>query len=170
MSSVPSGKRSWKCPECGGEVFLSLTQLDPIACEVCTAKMKAGNRSAASPGAAGPLAIWAGLPDMTKLAAVVVALIAGLMIGYVTGKASVPTSPSSARPSSEASHSRSKVHSEEAAPHEEPVVSESEEDRPPAPGPGYKWVQGRKKKDGTRGESHWAKDPHYKGDDDSSKK
>ena len=170
MSSVPSGKRSWKCPECGGEVFLSLTQLDPIACDACMAKIKGGNRSAAAQGVAGPLAIWTGLPDMTKLAAVFVALIAGLIIGYVTGKATVLPSQSSARPTSEASHPRSKVHSEESTTHDEPAVAKSEDDRPPAPGPGYKWVQGRKKKDGTRGEGHWAKDPHYKGDDDSSNK
>ena len=170
MSSVPSGKRSWNCPECGGEVFLSLTQLDPIACDACMAKIKGGSRSAAAPGVARPLAIWAGLPDMTKLAAVVVALIAGLMIGYIAGKGSVPPAQSSARPTSEAGHPRSKVHSEESATHDEPAVAQSEDERPPAPGVGYKWVQGRKKKDGTRGEGHWAKDPHYKGDDDSSNK
>lgn len=164
MSSAPPGQRRWKCPQCGNEVLLSVTQLDPIACEACMAKLKSGVRTSAA-GSTGPTGLWSGLPEMTKLGIVAVALVLGLVIGYLVGKKSVPPV---AAPPAEARHLPVKVHTEESAPQEEPEV-EQESERPPAPGPGYKWVRGRTRKDGTRGEGHWAKDPRYKAEESSGK-
>ena len=163
MSSVPSGKRKWNCPDCGGEVLLSITQLDPIACETCMAKMKGHSGSARtsttvtnptnSDVPAGPLGVWQSLPVTTKLAiaamSCVVGLLLGLTVGFMVGKGTAPAATAVTRGSSNASSS---------APKAEP----QEEERPEAPGPGYKWVRGRERKDGTRGTGHWAKDPLYR--------
>lgn len=155
MASIPSGMRSWKCPECGSEVLLSMTQLDPIACDACRGKVKgtpANTDRSATTASAGPLGIWQALPETTKLAIVamsfVVGLLVGLMAGFVAGKATAPQVTAS-------SSAERKVLPE----------IEKEEERPDPPGPGYKWVRGRERKDGTRGPGHWAKDPFYKGDD-----
>jgi hypothetical protein len=170
MSSVPAGKRSWKCPECGGEVLLSMTQLDPLACDACLAKMKSGHKSGTTQGIAGaiagPLGIWQALPETTKLGLVFVALVIGLLIGYVAGKAT-PPEPIGARTGT--ARTRETTHSNSTTADDDSTSKEILEDRPDPPGPGYKWVQGRKHKDGTRGSGHWAKDPHYKGDDDSGR-
>lgn len=153
--------RRWKCPECGREVQLAVTQLDPIACDACLAKMK-GNRSSSavsdlSNAVAGPLGTWQALPEMVKLAAVAAALVIGLLIGFIAGQiVSTRSADSAGRPE----HTNTKV----------VVEDEPSDERPPAPGPGYKWVRGRTHKDGTRGPGHWAKDPFYKGDDDSAGK
>ena len=160
MSSVPSGKRQWKCPECGGEVLLSMTQLDPIACEGCLAKMKGTSTAdrSVTQASAGPLHIWQELPDATKLVVVllsfVVGALLGLTIGYLAGKASAPRIANTGHDS----------------PGTVTSSNEKEEERPPQPGPNYKWVRGRERKDGTRGPGHWAKDPFYKGDDSASPK
>jgi len=163
VSSVPAGKRSWRCPECGAEVLLSMTQLDPMACDACLAKMKGGVNSSAGHGVgdavAGPLGMWQALPEIVKLGIVVVALVlgfvSGLLVGFIAGRATA-SHPSGSRSES--------TRSAEATPAEEP------EDRPPSPGPGHKWVRGRIRKDGTRGAGHWAKDPYYKGDDEDPPK
>ena len=162
MSSVPAGKRSWKCPECGGDVLLSMTQLDPIACEVCLVKMKGGSSTSGHPVAdavAGPVGIWQALPETTKMAiaagALIIGFLVGMAVGFVVGKASVPRE--AGVQSSTSSHAGL------------PKIEE-EEERPEAPGPGYKWVRGRERKDGTRGSGHWAKDPMFKGDDRSETK
>ena len=157
MSSA--GMRSWKCPECGRDVPLAVTQLDPIACDACLAKMKGGSSSSAgsdvSSAVAGPLGTWQALPEMVKLGAVAAALIVGLLIGFIAGQA---MSPRSADSNGGPSHAK------------EVVADEEPEERPPAPGPGYKWVRGRIHKDGTRGSGHWAKDPFYHGDEESTGK
>jgi hypothetical protein len=160
MSSAPAGKRNWKCPECGREVLLSITQLDPMACDDCLAKMKSG--SASKSGSALPtavtssLGIWASLPDSTKLMAVAFGFVGGLILGgiggFIIGSQLVPGAMTN---SSEAIH-RSSSHEQE----------ESVEDRTEPPGPGYHWVRGRERKDGTRGPGHWQKDPNYKGNDE----
>lgn len=98
MSSIPAGKRSWKCPECGQEVLLSTTQLDPIACDTCLSKMKSGGKAAAgnaiTDAVAGPMGIWQGLPEITKLAAVAIALAIGFAGGYFVGSSGTgPTKP-----------------------------------------------------------------------------
>ena len=151
--------RSWKCPECGRDVQLAVTQLDPIACDACLARMKGGRSSSAgsdiSKAVAGPLGTWQALPEMIKLAAVAAALVVGLLIGFIAGQAmSTHSADSGAQPS----HNK------------QVVVTDEPEERPAAPGPGYKWVRGRTHKDGSRGPGHWAKDPFYKGDDDSAGK
>lgn len=160
MASIPSGMRSWKCPECGGEVLLSVTQLDPIACDACRGKTKSPTpaaNSSVTTGTAGPLGIWQALPESTKLVIVagafVVGLLIGLMAGFAVGKAVAPSAPAST-----------------AVEHKTVPVIEKEEERPDPPGPGYKWVRGRVQKDGTRAPGHWAKDPFYKGDDGISPK
>ncbi len=162
MSSVPAGKRSWKCPECGSEMLLSVAQLDPIACDACIVKMKGGGKSGAAPAiadaVAGPLGIWSALPETTKLGVAALMLVVGLIIGFVAGKAMTSNSSTDRRGAN-----RSK---ESASTHESSSRDDEEADsdtvkRPEAPGPGYKWVRGRKRKDGTYGEDHWAKDPHY---------
>lgn len=162
--SVPAGQRSWKCPECGKETLLSVTQLDPVACPDCLAKMSNAGKTSASEIVAGPMATWASLPETIKLGAVVLALVAGLIIGYVVGtlvaKSSSTSVPSHSRQSSPAQSDTTDVS----------VPAHQEEERPPAPGPGYKWVSGRLRKDGTRGAGHWAKDPRYKGDTDDDSK
>ena len=146
-----SAKRNWKCPECGNEVQLSMTQLDPIACESCVTKMKGGSTGTATEASAGPLAVWQALPDSTKLVAVAAAFVIGMLLGltggFLAGKASAPRLASAGHESGSS------------------VAVEKEEQRPDPPGPGYKWVRGRERKDGTRGAGHWAKDPFYKGDD-----
>ena len=177
MSSVPTGKRSWKCPECGKEVLLSTTQLDPMACDDCLAKMKgggnAGSRNPVTDAVAGPLAIWQALPEMTKLVAVAAALIVGLLIGYIAGQSMAARNPSTSKHESAHTNASAPV-SESPRPNDsvskETPAAEEPEVRPDAPGPGYKWVRGRIRKDGTRGAGHWAKDPLYRGDDDTSTK
>jgi hypothetical protein len=158
MSSAPDGKRSWKCPECGAEVLLSITQLDPMACDACLPKMKKAGKSSAGPivadAVAGPLSLWQRLPETTKLGAVVVALVVGLVAGYLAGKASVhPSTPAIG----ERRHANESVPAEERTTSHEAASEDHADVRPDPPGPGYKWVPGRKHKDGTRGEGHWTK-------------
>ena len=161
MSSVPTGKRSWKCPECGSEVLLSITQLDPIACEACVTKMKGGGSSAGAPSVAdavaGPLGIWSGLPETTKLAVVVGALLVGLVLGYFVGQSRAP------KPAS--SH-----HSTESTSDDEYATGDDAEQRPKSPGPDYKWIPSRKHRDGTQTDGHWAKIRSSKSDESSGKK
>ena len=165
MSSIPEGMRQWKCPECGTTVLLPITQLDPMACDACLAKMKTGRRSSSTADSSKdspPVGVWNGLPEAVKAALVIVALILGGGVGFVAGRM---TAPKPAPVIHESSHSQSRPHTEpvasESAPDDAPA-HELKEPRPAPPGPGYKWVSGRLRKDGTRGEGHWAKDPRYK--------
>ncbi len=168
MSTVPAGKRRWKCPECGSEVLLSMTQLNPIACEPCLNKLKGGGSAAVGSGianaAAGPLGIWQGLPETTKLAVVAVALVAGLVVGFIAGKSMAlpPATPSRHTSSSDSELKRTQREESNPVESDKQRQTDVEVERPEAPGPGYKWVRGREKKDGTRGAGHWAKGPHYK--------
>ncbi|WP_010586038.1 hypothetical protein [Schlesneria paludicola] len=169
MASASPGKRIWKCPECGRDVELSVTQLDPIACDACLPKLRGGS-SSATPGltdvVTAPLGMWQSLSDTTKLAIVVVALVAGLIIGYLVGSSVGASSKSR----SFATHSAAPVRENRTAPKTEPTPDEDDspsmndrETRPEAPGPDYHWVKGRLRKDGSRGEGHWAKNPTSKG-------
>lgn len=157
-------------------MLLSVTQLDPIACDDCLAKLKGAGKSSGTGTVAevvaGPFGIWKALPETTKLAAVVVALLAGVGIGYLLGS-SFAREAAPATTAASRSHERSPSHSQKPVDddHSEVATPEiKEEQRPPKPGPGYRWVQGRKRKDGTRGDGHWAKDPYYKGDADAPSK
>lgn len=148
MVDVPAGKRLWKCPDCGREIQLSVTQLDPLACDECLAKLK-GTRPAAS--AATPLAV-PGLPMLLAIGGGL--LVLGLIIGFIAGRASVPPAPfvRPTRPD----------HAESSSPKTEPSTpaSEPEDDTPDEatrPGPNYKWVRGYTRKDGVKVKGHWAK-------------
>ncbi|HEY0983360.1 MULTISPECIES: hypothetical protein [unclassified Schlesneria] len=160
MSSSAAGKRSWKCPECGTEELLSVTQLDPIACDVCLERMRGGNSSGSGTQTSGPLGIWQSLPEITKLVIVAIAFITGFLLGLTLGfLAGKSVSPPPVVSSDKGTASPAL-----------PVPTAKEEERPDPPGPGYKWVRGRQRKDGTRGPGYWAKDPHYKGEKSSSTK
>lgn len=155
MPTVPAGQRSWKCPECGGEVLLSVAQLDPIACDNCLKKMTGGVRPDRTVSAASaPLGFWSSLPDTTKLVIAVIALVSGLVIGYVAGSKSTP-----APTHHKAAPSRDSSTTDESHAHDDSSPNHEAQERPDPPGPGYKWVKGRKHKDGTYGSGHWAKDP-----------
>jgi DNA-directed RNA polymerase subunit RPC12/RpoP len=149
MSSVSSGKRNWKCPECGSDIQLSMTQLDPIACDTCLSRMRGGSKAErTSDASVGPIGLWQALPETTKLAVVAIGFVLGLLLGLFTGY-------TLGRSQSPESSGHVRIEKQE----------EQEEVRPEPPGPGYRWVRGRERKDGTRGPGHWAKDPNYKGAD-----
>src|SRR5271163_1077263 len=97
MSTVPPGKRSWKCPECGSEVLLSITQLDPIACDACLTNMKGSGQSGALPAVpdliAGPLGLWTSLPEIMKFGIAAAGLVIGFLVGYIAGQATVSSQP-----------------------------------------------------------------------------
>jgi DNA-directed RNA polymerase subunit RPC12/RpoP len=146
MVDVPAGKRLWKCPDCGREVLLSVTQLDPLACDECLAKLK-GHRTPAS--ASTPLP----LPDLPILLAIGAALLViGLIVGFVAGRMSVPPPPF-VRPTRPADDT--------AKPAERPSTDVNVEDDGPdeatRPGANYKWVRGYTRKDGVKVKGHWSK-------------
>ncbi len=158
MSSVPPRKRVWNCPDCGGEVLLSMTQLDPLACPACVTKLKGGSSSTSAgssvTGAAGgPLQIAAALPESVKLAAVgIVALLLGLLIGFVAGRV---TAPQSASPTQSAALPGASSPSDSTRSKERDADSEdpSEESRP-----GHKWVKSYTRKDGVNVKGYWSRD------------
>lgn len=163
MSSVPAGKRRWNCPDCGTEVLLSVTQLDPMACPDCLAKLKGGGSvKKAEAGAAGSVgSVVQSLqaqPEIVKLAGVgLVALVLGLLIGFIAGRATAPETAASrdsspARPVSTRSADRD----------EEPEAKADTPDESTRPGPGYKWVRGYTRKDGVKVKGHWSRDPNYR--------
>ncbi len=170
MSSVPAGKRVWNCPDCGSEVLLSVTQLDPLACPACVTKLKGGGSptsagSGATGGTVDPLQMVLAQPMSVKLAAVGIAglligLLLGLSIGFFAGRATAPQSiaPSrgSASPDSPSSRSTSRTRNVEAEPTVE--VEDDHPDESTRPGPGYKWVKGYTRKDGVKVKGHWARD------------
>ena len=156
MLSVPAGKRRWNCPDCGAEVLLSITQLDPLACEACRAKLKGGGAAADPVG--NVLQTVNAQPVGVKLAGVgIIALLIGLLIGFVAGRVASPqTVASSAASSSKPTASRSAERDEEPATHD---VTPDESTRP---GPDHRWVKGYTRKDGVKVKGHWARDPNYR--------
>jgi len=170
MSSVPAGKRVWNCPDCGGEVLLSVTQLDPLACPACVAKLKGGSSptsagSEATGGTVDPLQIVMAQPMSLKLAAIGIAslligLLLGLSIGFFAGRATAPqsTAPSrgSASPDSPSSRSTARARELDTEPTVEVEVGRPDEST--RPGPGYKWVKSYTRKDGVKVKGHWARD------------
>lgn len=145
MVDVPAGKRLWKCPDCGREVVLSVTQLDPLACDECLAKLK-GNRSAV---AAAPLAL-PGLPVLLAIGGGL--LVVGLIVGFIAGRMSVPPAPfvRPTRPATETARPAEPASSET-------PVDEDGPDEATRPGANYKWVRGYTRKDGTKVKGHWSK-------------
>ncbi len=167
MSSAPPGKRIWNCPDCGGEVLLSITQLDPLACPTCVTKLKGGSsstsaRSGVTGPAGGPLQIVAALPESVKLAGVgCVALLLGLLIGFVSGRVTAPQSTVAARgssvpaasPSRESSRATSRA--KEIEEDEEPITGDDHPNEATRPSPTSKWSKGYTRKDGVKVKGHW---------------
>ena len=147
MVDVPAGKRLWKCPDCGRELLLSVTQLEPLACEECLAKLK-GRRSP-SAATATPLAL-PGLPILLAIGGAL--LVIGLIIGFVAGRMSVPPPPfvRPTRPAGETARS-----AEPSSP--EAAVEDEGPDEATRPGANYKWVRGYTRKDGVKVKGHWSK-------------
>lgn len=157
MVDVPAGKRLWKCPDCGRDVVLSVTQLDPLACDECVAKIK-GSRSAP---AGGSFAV-PGLPVLIGIGAGL--LVFGLVVGFIGGRMSVPPAPF-VRPTRPAPESHSAGESRPpagTARPTEPVTGDAPADdegpdEATRPGANYKWVRGYTRKDGTKVKGHWSK-------------
>jgi len=152
MTTVPAGQRLWKCPDCGKEVLLSITQLDPIACDECLAKLKGGGGTKATSGQNELTARFVSLVPVLAVGGGM--LLAGLLVGFIAGRASVPPPPfvRPTRPEDDSGTHRSA---------EPAVAKEAEEpDEATRPGPGYKWVRGYQRKDGVKVKGHWAKDPN----------
>lgn len=156
MTTVPAGQRLWKCPDCGKEVALSITQLDPIACDQCVAKLKGGRGQAASSTGSGQAGLESKIFALLPLIAVGGGLLlVGLLVGFIAGRASAPPPPfvRPTRPTEETAESQSK---------EPAVIREGDiPDEWTRPGPGYKWVRGYQRKDGTQVKGYWAKDSKY---------
>ena len=170
MSSAPPGKRVWNCPDCGGEILLSITQLDPLACPACVTKLKGGSSptnagSGVTGATGGPLQIVAALPESVKLAGVgIVALLLGLLIGFVAGRVTAPqstvaergSSVPAASPSRESSRSTSRAKDIEA---DEELITEVEHpNEATRPSPGSKWSKGYTRKDGVKVKGHWMRE------------
>jgi hypothetical protein len=75
----------------------------------------------------------------------------GFKLGSESGSGPAPVHRAASHPKS--------TPVEEPESHEDSTSNPETEERPDPPGPGYKWVKGRKHKDGTYGKGHWAKDP-----------
>jgi hypothetical protein len=148
LTSTPAGQRLWKCPDCGADVLLPITRLDPLACDACLAKLKGSGSPSTSAAGAGSIS-----PEILKLLAVVLATLGiGLVIGFIAGRWTAspqvivrPTRPDNDRPESSSGA--------------EAVVDEAP-DESTRPGPDYKWVRGYTRKDGVKVKGHWAKDPN----------
>ena len=170
MPSVPPGKRVWNCPDCGGEVLLSMAQLDPLACPACVTKLKGGSSSTSAGSsvngaAARPFQIVTGLPESVKLAAVgIIAVLLGLLIGFVAGRVTAPQSTVAARgssvPAASSSHdsSRSTSRAKDIEADEEPTKEEEHPNEATRPSPGSKWSKGYTRKDGVKVRGHWIRE------------
>ena len=159
MTNPPAGQRTWKCPDCGRELLLSITQLDPMACDACLAKLK-GSLEESQVGTA-PASILA-----KPVAVGGIMLVIGLAAGFVLGRLSVPPAPF-VRPTRPAESSQTTPDSPKEHEH---ASTADEPDESTRPGPGYKWVRGYTRKDGVKVKGHWAKDPSYTEPDKKRKK
>lgn len=160
MADVPAGQRKWKCPDCGTEILLPITQLDPMACDACMAKLK---RGLSKPADATTATDNSGQAALLRLLIVGGAMLGiGLLVGFVIGRMSVPAP--FVRPT------RPDDDSEKRPVRSSETVPDAETDTPDEstrPGAGYKWVRGYTRKDGVKVKGHWAKDPNF---DESDKK
>ncbi len=163
MSSAPPGKRVWNCPDCGGEVLLSMTQLDPLACSACVTKLRGGGSTTSSGSGAtgatgGPLQIVTALPESVKLAGVgIVALLLGLLIGFVAGRVTAPQPAVTARSSSvpAVSPSRESSRAKDIETDEEPIIEDERPNEATRPSLNSKWSKGYTRKDGVKVKGHW---------------
>lgn len=154
MTTVPAGQRLWKCPDCGKEIALPITQLDPIACDQCLAKLKGGRSS--SPATSGQTDLAGKFFALLPLLAVGVGmLLVGLLVGFIAGRASVPPAPfvRPTRPDEDSTSHR--------LPEPDAAPAADEPNEATRPGPGYKWVRGYQRKDGVKVKGYWAKDSKY---------
>jgi len=144
-------------------VLLSITQLDPLACEACLAKLKRGGPWGKGGGAAadpvGNVLQTVNAQSVgVKLVGVgILALLVGLLIGFVTGRVSAPqtaapTAASSSKPAATRSAERNEV----------PATHDETPDESTRPGPGHRWIKGYTRKDGVQVKGHWARDPNYR--------
>jgi len=158
MSSVPAGKRLWKCPDCGGEVLLSITELDPMACQTCMAKLKGKSPS----GGTGAASAAVPAEPMRLLIVGIAMLVIGLVVGFIAGRWSVPPPPfvRPTRPAEDPASTSAPSSKSVSEPVAEPSADTPDEST--RPGPGYKWVKGYVRKDGVKVKGHWAKDSHAK--------
>ena len=131
-----------------------------MACPECLAKLK-GSTSVkkADGGAAGGVGSTvqslSAQPEIVKLAGVgLIALLLGLLIGFIAGRATAPEAAASLDSSSTRSPSTNRE--------EEPEAKAQAPDESTRPGPGYKWVKGYTRKDGVRVKGHWARDPNHR--------
>jgi len=146
--------RKWKCPDCGRELSLSVTQLDPVACDECLARLK-GSPAASVAAASG---ITVSPPVLIAAACVLLAVggLLGLVAGFAAARILMPAAPASVSDGakSPASHPQQPPES----PSEPKADTPDESTRP---GPGYRWVRGYTRKDGVKVKGHWARDPSY---------
>lgn len=143
-------------------MLLSITQLDPLACDACLAKLKGGSSGKGGGSAADPvgtvLQTVNAQPVGVKLAGVgITALLFGLLIGFAAGRVTAPqTAATQAASSSKPAATRSAERDEEPATHDETP------DESTRPGPGHRWIKGYTRKDGVKVKGHWARDPNYR--------
>ena len=164
MTSVPAGQRLWKCPECGTEALLPITQLDPMACDACMAKLKGGSAAKAAV-ANGSGSTLAQQESIRRILVGLGLLVFGLVAGFVAGRMTAPQ-PSFVRPTRPSEESAGTTgHPDPKAQPEADVPDESTR-----PGPGYNWVRGYTRKDGVSVRGHWARDPNFGEHDKESKK
>lgn len=137
-------------------MLLSITQLDPLACVACLAKLKEGGAAADPVG--NVLQTVNAQPVGVKLAGVgIIALLIGLLIGFVAGRVAAPqTVVSSTASPSKPTATRSADRDEESSLHDQAP------DESTRPGPGHRWVKGYTRKDGVKVKGHWARDPNYR--------
>lgn len=122
-----------------------MTQLDPVACDDCLARLK-GARNATATNPAPAFA----LPAITLL----IGLVIGGVTGFVAGRLTSPTSPAP-------TVSKPTQGLKPAPPVTIPgdVTDSNGPDESTRPGPDYRWVRGYTRKDGVKVKGHWARDP-----------
>ncbi len=148
MAVVPAGQRAWKCPDCGSEILLPITKLDPLACDACLAKLQGTGRAGAANAPATQF-VPGGILLVVGVGAGL--LVTGVVIGFLAGRVSLPP-PAVVRPTRPDEDTPSKpVPSQTKANADEP-------DESTRPGPGYKWVRGYTRRDGKVVKGYWAKD------------
>ena len=153
MADIAAGQRKWKCPDCGTEVLLSITQLDPMACDACLAKLKQGRSKPVKTAVPGMPALPSGLLSLLVVGGAM--LVFGLAIGFVLGRISAPAPV--IRPTRPDDETKAPGRSSEPATEAETEAP----DESTRPGDGYKWVRGHTRKDGVKVKGHWAKDPNF---------
>ncbi|MBM4075134.1 MAG: hypothetical protein FJ267_05775 [Planctomycetes bacterium] len=155
---------------------MSITQLDPLACEDCLTKLKGGKSAKRSDEITGGSSNLSAVPDMLKIAGgALIGLLVGLAIGFGIGRMTAPRGDSSNTSSQSTERSRREYQKtspitrsnrdsndrdlETRSSTDEKSASQSNSpDESTKPGPGYRWVNEYTRKDGSKVKGHWAKD------------